>query len=180
MAETKRRYDPVKRREYYLRTRELKGRRPTRYTKKGKGSKELQRDEAARLAAQRELLVLKEKLNQAKAKDSPEYQKLARRYINAINDYRKSYTNAYGQAGETVLNRGQDVANTYRNIGESVVNQGENVAGTYAKVGGSVVNAASELATGRVVESKENKAGKLVTKVLTKRGRRVVRIATGL
>lgn len=32
MAETKRKYDPVKRREYYLRTRELKGRA------KGKGS----------------------------------------------------------------------------------------------------------------------------------------------
>lgn len=180
MTETKRKYDPVKRREYYLRTRELKGRRPTRYTKKGKGSKELQQDEAARLAAQRELLVLKEKLNQAKGKDSPEYQKLARRYINALDNYRKQYTNAYARAGETVLNRGQDVANTYRNVGETAINQGENVAGTYAKIGGSVVNAASELASGKVVESEENAAGKLVTKVLTKRGRRVVRIATGL
>lgn len=142
MPETKRKYDPIKRREYYLRTRELKGRRKdlTRYTKKGKGSDELRRDEEARQNIERELLVLAEKLKQEKAKgnqNSPAFRELADRYVNTLDNYRKAYQNA----GKGVANQGVRVAETYGRAGTALRDHGENVVETYARAGRSAIDA---------------------------------------
>ncbi len=155
-------YDPVKRREYNLRTRELKGRGRglTRYTKKGKGSEELRRDEEARQNMQRELMVLAQKIKQQKEQgntDSPAYRHLVDGYVGLLNTYRK----VYARAGSSVLDAGENVAQDEINLGKRIGRTGEklarselNLGKATVKVGGKVGSAAADhaLATGRVVE----------------------------
>lgn len=94
MAETKRPYDPVKRREYYLRTRELKGRRPA----KGAQKPGLTKEQAKKKKDQEwedfftETQTLKNRLNKLEKdgkKGSPLYNFLLKSYVTGLKELSK-------------------------------------------------------------------------------------------
>lgn len=101
--ERKRKYDPVKRREYYLRTRELKGRKPGKPSNPSKAQETFRSserkfgkadlDRASKVIEKRVTQMLGKMLDQKKALDkleeagqrgTPEYQNLLAQYVKTL------------------------------------------------------------------------------------------------
>ncbi len=98
MAETQRKYDPVKRREYYLKTRELKGRKPSKGQEKFRaGERKFGKADLAKAAKQVDEMVSKhldkimsqkktlDKLEKDGKKNTPQYQSLLADYNKTLD-----------------------------------------------------------------------------------------------